>query len=111
MVFWNNEPNANLAKMFDKYFYEEPEDIQSHIETVNKKMEDFDFKVAVASKGLGSDSVFKQIFNGVRFLIKYRKDQERASTRSKFFMTVLKEKTVLRMMKFAELDIVKSQLK
>lgn len=67
--------------------------------------------IAVMSKGLGSTSWVKNIFNAVRFMVKYKNDQERASVRSQFFMTCLKQETVLRMMKLSDYNIVKSQLK
>ena len=58
--------------MFENYEYITPKNIQKHLEETKTKMDNFDLTVAVASKGLGSDSLIKQIFNGVRFMIKYK---------------------------------------
>jgi acetyl esterase/lipase len=74
-------------------------------------IESFDMLIAVMSKGLGSNSWIKNLFNGIRFMIKFKYNKKRAAVRSQFFMTCLKQKTVFRMMRLSELNIIKSQLK
>ncbi|CAI2359084.1 unnamed protein product [Moneuplotes crassus] len=110
-VFWDTEPTPEVEKMLRCYEYRDPENIEEHLEATKKKLESFDLTIAVASKGFRSGSMFKQLFDGVRFLIKYKKDKDRAKTQSQFFMTVLQEKTILRMMRFTETDLVKTQIR
>lgn len=72
MVFWQKKANAEIGKMLQKYKYVVPENIKEHLKETKGKMDSLDLKIAVASKGLGSDSLIKQVFNGVRFMIKYK---------------------------------------
>lgn len=110
-IFWRAGTDENICNMFEHYTFEEPVDLDTHFEEINKRLEHFDFMVAVASKGLSSGSLFKQVFNGVRFALKFKNDKERTSRQAKFFMNVFKEKTLFRMLKVSEMDIVKSQAK
>ena len=97
--------------MLKSYEYESPEDMNKHLEEMKKLEDTFHMTVAIVSKGVSSTSLIKQMFNGVRFMLKYRKDQERASIRSKFFMFAMRKDVMLRMMNFTDLWLVKSQLK
>ena len=110
MIFWKREPDEVLTNMFKRYHYEVPHDIDKHLEDTALRLEGFDYMVAVASKGLSSGSLFKQVFNSIKFALRYR-DKQKSSLQARFFMTVFKEKTIMRMMKFSELDIVKAQAK
>lgn len=109
--FWNTTRTQEVLKMLEVYDYEEPDDLKDHLEKTKKKTDKFDLTVAVASRGLRSKCLIKQIYDGVRFMMKYKKDQIRATTQSRFFMTVVKKKVLLRMTKFSELNIVKRKLR
>lgn len=110
-IFWRSKPSENLEMTFSHYRFEEATDLDKHMEETTARLENFDYMVAVASKGLSSGSLIKQVFNGIRFALKYRNDREATSKTAKFFMNVFKEKTLFRMLKVSEMDIVKSQAK
>jgi hypothetical protein len=110
-IFWSRQKSKYVRRMLRKYVYEVPVDVEGHHEQTIAKLEAFDYMVAVASKGLTSDSIFKQIFNMIRFALKYKNDKNGTSNQAKFFMTVFREDIILRMMRFCEHDFLKAQAK
>jgi len=110
-IFWSRERSQKIVDMMEHYTYEVPIDIDGHDLETTERLENFDYIVAVASKGLESPSFVKQVFNAVRFGFKYKNDKVKTADQAKFFMTVFKEDNIMRMMKFSDQSFVKAQAK
>ena len=101
-IFWSEERDDDIRKMFNNYSYEAPEDIDYHFESTVKWIENFDYLVAVVSKGFRKKSLFKKVYRSIKFAIQYKNDKESFQSQAQFFMTVFKEDTIpqLRFLKF-----------
>jgi len=110
-IFFQKKPTKDLKRMLRYYDYESPIDLDLHLENTKNGLKSIDYAIAVMSKGLDKDSLLKQVFRSIKFALKYRTSKVSVTEQSNFFMTVFKEKTIMRILRLFDNDIVKSQLK
>mmetsp|Transcript_9942 Transcript_9942/g.11165 ORF Transcript_9942/g.11165 Transcript_9942/m.11165 type:complete len:166 (-) Transcript_9942:92-589(-) len=115
-IFWKKRDDKSfqeneLEEMFQRYEYEVPEDIDLHFESITKHMENFDYLVAVISKGFEKKSLLKRVFRSIKYAIRFRNNKQGSQSQAKFFMTVFKEDIIMKMLRLSENNLLKSQSK
>ena len=110
-VLFQKKSNKDLRKMLRHYEYEEPDNIDLHQQIFQKGLKEMNYIIAVMSKGLAKEGLLRQTFRTIKYAIKYRKKDDDVSRQADFFMTLLNEQTLLRMLRLYDNNIIKSQTK
>ena len=109
-IFYQREPTDEIKRLFRHYEYHVPEDVESHCEKIKKVEDEYDYMIAVTSQGMWSSSIVSQIFKTATYAIYYYFKEAECRYQAKFFMFLLKEDALHRMLKLPQLGIMKRKI-
>lgn len=109
-IFYEKEQSDEVKEFFKHYEYHVPEDIEEHCQAIKKVEEEYDYMIAVASKGMWNESFMSQVFNTATYAIYYYFKQEECQYQAKFFMFLLKEDALQRILKIPQLSLMKRKI-
>jgi len=87
-----------------------PEDMDEHYEKIKVIEEEHNYMIAVASKGFWDESLLSQVFSTATYAIYYYFNQKECQNQAQFFMFLLKEDALQRMLKLPQTSLMKRQV-
>ena len=109
-IFYQHEASDETRQLFKHYEYHVPEDMDEHYEKIKVIEEEHNYMIAVASKGFWDESLLSQVFSTATYAIYYYFNQKECQNQAQFFMFLLKEDALQRMLKLPQTSLMKRQV-